>query len=89
MFFTIVLLIFSVILLFSVVILIIWWKKYGKSMFLLLDNLKNIQNPSQNLNNLNNLTDFYQKMGNFGGQMADFDPNFMDFIQKNIKKGKK
>ena len=55
MFFTIVLLFFTLVLLFLGIIFIIWWKKYGKTLFFMLKDLRNSQNM---VNNLNNLTNF-------------------------------
>ena len=56
------LLVFSIIILFTTVLFIIWWKKYGKTLFSTLKNLKNMQNPSdftKKLNNLGNLQEYW------------------------------
>ena len=63
---------FGSVLLFMTIMFIIWWKKYGKTLFLMLKDLKNSQNMVNNLNNLTNFEDFYRNMSNFGGQMGDF-----------------
>ena len=55
------LLVFSVIILFTTILLVIWWKKYGKTLFLTIKDLKNMQNPQnfmENMRNLGNLEDF-------------------------------
>ena len=83
------LLVFSVIILFTTILFVIWWKKYGKSLFSTLKDLKNIQNPSnftENLNNLGNLEDFYKNIGNFGGQMDDFNKRMSEIAKKMTKK---
>ena len=82
------LLVFSVIILFTTILFIIWWKKYGKSLFNTLQDLKNMQNPSnfnQNLKTLSSLEDFYHNIGNFGGQMGDFNQRMSDFAKKMTK----
>ena len=83
------LLVFSIIILFTTVLFIIWWKKYGKTLFSTLKNLKNMQNPSnftKNLNNIGNLEDFYKNMGNFGGQMSNFNQRMSEIAKKIRKK---
>ena len=89
MFFTIILIIFSLILLFFGVFFMIWWKKYGKPMFFILKDLKNVQNTSNNLNNLTNMEKFYQNMNKYGGQMGDFDQKLKNITEKFNKNGKK
>lgn len=82
------LLVFSISILFFTILMIIWWKKYGKSLFSTLKDLKNMQNPSnftQNLNNLGNLEDFYKNINNFGGQMGNFSQR-MNEIRKKMGK---
>ena len=83
------LLVFSIIILFTTVLFIIWWKKYGKTLFSTLKNLKNMQNPSdftKNLNNLGNLEDFYKNIGNFGGQIGNFNQRMSEIAKKISKK---
>ena len=83
------LLIFGISILFFTVLMIIWWKKYGKSLFSTLKDLNNMKNPSnfmENMGNLGNLQDFYKNMGNFGGQMGNFSQRMNDFAQKMKKK---
>ena len=86
------LLVFSIIILFTTILFMIWWKKYGKSLFSSLKDLKNMQNPSnfnQNLGNLGNLEDFYQNIGNFGGQMGNIKENMVKFNERMSEIGKK
>ena len=86
------LLVFSIIILFTTILFIIWWKKYGKALFLTLKELKNMQNPSnftQNLENLSNLEDFYQNINNFGGQMGNIRENMIKFNERMSEIGKK
>jgi len=86
------LLVFSIIILFTTILFIIWWKKYGKSLFSTLKDLKNMQNPSnftQNLGNLGGLENFYQNIGNFGGQMGNIQENMTKFNEIMSKMGKK
>lgn len=86
------LLVFSIIILFTTILFMIWWKKYGKSLFSTLKDLKNMQNPSnfgQNLNDLSNLEDFYKNIGNFGGQMGNFGGKMTDFNQRMSNFAKK
>ena len=83
------LLIFGISILFFTVLMIIWWKKYGKSLFSTLKDLNNMKNPSnfmENMGNWGNLQDFYKNMGNFGGQMGNFSQRMNDFAQKMKKK---
>jgi len=91
-FLSISLLIFSIIILFTTILFIYWWKKYGKSLFSTLKDLKNMQNPSnftENLNNLGNLEDFYKNIGNFGGQMGGIDNKMTNFNQRMSEIAKK
>ena len=81
----VILTIFSILLLTTIILGVIWWKKYGKSLFSTLKDLKNMQNPSnftKNLNNLGNLEDFYKNIGNFGGQMGGIDNKMANFNQR-------
>ena len=80
MFFTIVLLFFTLVLLFLGIIFIIWWKKYGKTLFFMLKDLKNGHNLTKNLNNLTNFEEFYQNMSNFGGQTGNFEHKMTNII---------
>jgi hypothetical protein len=86
------LLIFGISILFFTVLMIIWWKKYGKSLFSTLKDLNNMKNPSnfmENMGNLGNLQDFYKNMGNFGGQMGDFNKRMSQYYQNMTKNKKK
>ena len=88
-FLSISLLIFSIIILFTTILFIYWWKKYGKSLFSTLKDLKNMQNPSnftKNLNNLGNLENFYKNMGSFGGQIGNFNQRMGEIAKKITKK---
>jgi len=76
------LLVFSIIILFSTILFVIWWKKYGKSLFSTLKNMQNPQNFIKNMGNLGNLEDFYKNMGNFGGQMGGFNNKIINLNQK-------
>jgi len=83
------LLVFSIIILFTTVLFIIWWKKYGKSLFSTLKDLKNMQNPSnftKNLNNIGNLEDFYKNIGNFENKMSNFNQRMSEIAKKIRKK---
>jgi hypothetical protein len=82
------LLVFSISILFVGIIGLIWWKKYGKSLFSTINNLKTTQNPSdlmKNIGNMGNLSDFYKKMGYFDDKTGDFGKR-MDQIMKNMDK---
>lgn len=84
------LLVFSISILFVGIIGLIWWKKYGKSLFSTINGLKNMQNPSdlmKNMGNMGNLDDFYKNMGGFGDKSGDFSKKMSDFI-KNMNKFK-
>jgi hypothetical protein len=88
-FLSISLLVFSIVILFTTILLTIWWKKYGKSLFLTFKNLKNMgnqQNFMENMGNLGNLEEFYKNMGNFGGQMGNFNSRMSNLAKKIVKK---
>lgn len=89
MFFTIVLLFFTIVLLFLGVFFIIWWKKYGKTLFFMLKDLGNGQNLNKNLNNLTNFEEFYKNITNFGGQVGNFEHKMTNIIKKMDKNRKK
>jgi len=83
------LLIFGISILFFTVLMVIWWKKYGKSLFFTLKDLKNSQNPQnfmKSMGNLPNIEDFYKNMGNFGGQMGNFNQRMSEIAKKMTKK---
>lgn len=71
------LLVFGLIILFTTILFIYWWKKFGKSLFSTLKDLKSMQNPSNfmgNMKNLGNLDDFQKnisKMTNFNQRMSE------------------
>lgn len=71
------LLVFGLIILFTTILFIYWWKKFGKSLFSTLKDLKSMQNPSNfmgNMKNLGNLEDFQKnigKMTNFNQRMGE------------------
>jgi hypothetical protein len=53
--------------------MVIWWKKYGKSLFSTLKDLNNMKNPSnfmENMGNLGNLQDFNKRMSQFYQNMT-------------------
>jgi uncharacterized protein YoxC len=81
------LLIFSVSILFFTIISIIWWKKYGKTLFFMLKDLKNTTNQENFLKNTPNFNEMIQKMSEFGVPMGDFTSR-MDKIYKNWSKNK-
>ena len=86
------LLVFSIVILFTTILFIIWWKKYGKSLFSTLKDLKKMQNPSnfiENMGNLGNLEDFYKNIGSFGGQTGNINQNMTEFSQRMSKIAKK
>lgn len=91
------LLVFSISILFVGIIGLIWWKKYGKSLFSTINDLKTMQNPAdlmKNMGNMGNLDDFYKNMGDFSKNMGDFGNKSGDFskrmsqFMKNMDKSK-
>ena len=84
------LLVFSISILFLGIIGLIWWKKYGKSLFSTINDLKTMQNPAdlmKNMGNMGNLDDFYKNMGDFSNKSGDFSKRMNQFM-KNIDKSK-
>ena len=81
------LLVFSISILFVGIIGLIWWKKYGKSLFSTINGLKNMQNPSDLMKNMGNLDEFYKNIGDFGNKSGDFSKTMGQFM-KNMDKFK-
>jgi hypothetical protein len=84
------LLVFSISILFVGIIGLIWWKKYGKSLFSTINGLNTMQNPAdlmKNMGNMGNLDDFYKNMGDFSNKSGDFSKRMSQFM-KNIDKSK-
>jgi hypothetical protein len=79
------LLVFGLIILFTTIIFIYWWKKFGKSLFSTLNDLKSMQNPSnfmENMKNLGNLDDFQKNLGSIKGKMTNFNQRMSEIGKK-------
>lgn len=88
-FLSISLLVFSITILITIILFVIWWKKYGKDLFLMFKNLKNIKNTLINTKNNKNqqyIDKFYNKLGNFGGKIGNINQKMYEFTKKITKK---
>lgn len=68
------LLVFSITILFITILVVIWWRKFGKSLFSTFKSLTNMQNPQdmmEKFKKMGNFTDMYKNMSNFNQRISD------------------